>query len=87
VTIDEATKIRVIRAILGLNVAAFANIMGTTPTSVWQWENGHASPQLRRRETLHKICKEHGIAISPSGYPFPVSDCVVFQGEKRERPL
>lgn len=80
---NEATKIRVIRAFLGVNIKTFAARMGSSTTSVYMWETGRATPTLKKRYRLAEICREGGIMFTPSGYPIPVSDCVVFQGEKR----
>ncbi|MBK5349132.1 helix-turn-helix transcriptional regulator [Bacillus sp. TH44] len=33
-------KIKMLRAILGVNQEQFANLIGVFPLSVWNWENG-----------------------------------------------
>lgn len=77
--VDEHARIRVVRALLGLDCKAFASRLGVHPATLTNWEKGRSGPNLLRRRELGKLCQENGIAFSPSGMPFPVADCIVFK--------
>lgn len=81
-TIDDARRIRIVRAYLGMDSRAFAARMGVCPATLTNWERGRSSPGSIKRGELGVLCQEHGLAFSPSGYPFPVADCVVFKQEE-----
>ena len=81
-TIDEATRIRLVRALLGMTSTAFATRIGVCPATVTGWEKGRNAPQGPARQVLAELCQEHGLAFSPSGMPFPIADVMLFkQGE------
>jgi DNA-binding XRE family transcriptional regulator len=74
IQIDEATRIRVVRAMLGLTSKQFASKVGVGPSAVTAWEKGRATPQREKRKELAKICQDAGIAFLPSGCPVPMTD-------------
>jgi DNA-binding XRE family transcriptional regulator len=73
-TISEATKIRVIRALTGMKTHEFATKLGVTPQTVTGWERGRFMPQKEFRIKLGEVCDKLGIGFMPSGMPCPVSD-------------
>lgn len=77
--VNDATRIRVIRAFLGMNSQSFSARLGINSQTLTNWERGRSTPGPVKREELAKLCEDNGIAFSPSGYPFPVTDCVVFK--------
>ena len=74
----ESTRIRVIRAYLGMTSAAFAARLGISPSTLWTWERGRSAPQGRKRDTLAALCQESGLALLPSGFPVPLVDAILF---------
>jgi DNA-binding XRE family transcriptional regulator len=80
--IDDACRIRVIRAILGLNSRSFAARVGISPTTMTAWEQGRSTPQSAKRQELAKICHQERIAFLPSGFPVPAVDCLAFKENK-----
>jgi DNA-binding transcriptional regulator YiaG len=80
--VNDATRIRVIRAILGMNSGGFAARLGVCPASVTNWEQGRTGPTSSAREELAKLCQQNGIGFTPSGYPFPASDCMMFKPQE-----
>jgi uncharacterized Zn finger protein len=52
-----AAFVTALRADFGLSVAEFADVLGTTPASVYRWEaaNGELKLQSRTRETLRRL--------------------------------
>lgn len=83
-TIDDAVRIRVIRAITGMDSKTFAAHVGISPTSMTSWEKGRSSPQGASKIALAKLCQENGIGFTPSGFPFPMADCMMFQPEEKQ---
>jgi transcriptional regulator with XRE-family HTH domain len=77
--IDEATRIRVIRAILGLESQAFAAKIGVTPCTMSNWEKGRSTPQRAFRKKLSELCEEHKICFLPSGCPVLQEDLMPVQ--------
>jgi len=77
--IDDAVRIRVIRAILGMSSKTFAARVGVSAGALTAWERGRATPQVLNRQELAKICQEHKIAFAPSGFPLPASDVLIFK--------
>jgi transcriptional regulator with XRE-family HTH domain len=77
--VDESTRIRLIRALLGMESKAFAARVGVCAASITNWEKGRSNPTESTRETLQKLCEVHGIWFTPEGYPVP-KDC--FQAVK-----
>ena len=80
-TISDATRIRVIRAMLGMTSAEFAKRLNVCAGTMTAWERGRSSPQGENKKLLAELCQEFGIGFSPTGFPFPASDCVVFRQE------
>ena len=70
--VDEATRIRVIRAIIGCDRKTLQEGLGVSANVVKNWENGTSIPQRKNRAALAKVCFEHNIAIRPDGFPVPV---------------
>lgn len=81
-TFDDATRIRVIRAMLGIDSKSFAAKVGVRPETMSGWEHGHYTPQPSKREELAKLCSEHGIGFTPSGFPFPIAECMMFRSQE-----
>ena len=69
---DEATRIRVIIAMLDVTTKDFADMVGVNANSVTSWRNGHHIPQAGPRRAIAEIMKKHNIAIRPDGFPVPV---------------
>lgn len=79
--VDDATRIRVVRAFLGMDSKSFSARIGVCVGTLTNYERGRSSPAQRPREELAKLCQENGICFTPSGYPLPVIDHVVFKQE------
>jgi DNA-binding transcriptional regulator YiaG len=77
--IDDAVRVRVIRAILGMSSRAFAARIGVSAGTLTAWERSRATPQVLNRNELAKLCQEHHIAFAPSGFPLPASDVLIFK--------
>jgi DNA-binding XRE family transcriptional regulator len=77
--LDEATRIRVVRALIGMSSKQFATRLGICAGTCTAWEKGRSTPQGTKRHALAELCQEHGIAFSPSGMPFPIADCMIFK--------
>lgn len=77
--IDDAVRIRVIRAILGITSKSFASRVGVGPLTITAWERGRYAPKAEHRRELAKICAEAKIASLPSGMPVPAIDCLLFK--------
>ena len=71
--VDEATRIRVIRAIIGWDRKTLQKRLGVSANVVKNWENGTSIPQRKNRKALAEVCFEHNIRINPNGYPEPVA--------------
>ena len=69
--VDDSTRIRVIRALLGLSKREFADLLEVTENTVGNWEAGRNVPQRRHRERMAAICAEKGIILRTDGYPAP----------------
>jgi transcriptional regulator with XRE-family HTH domain len=70
--IDDATRIRVVRALLGITSQEFAARVGVTPGIVTGWEKGRYTPRKKSRLVLAEICEREKIAFLPSGMPVPM---------------
>lgn len=77
--LDEATRIRVIMALLGITSKALAERVGVTQGVVTGWSKGRFAPQRRNRATLAQICQEENIMFLPSGMPVPAEHFAVKQ--------
>lgn len=69
--IDDATRIRCIRALVGMTTGDFAKYLGVGVGSVTEWEHGRASPRASMNRRLLALCHERGIAFLPCGMPVP----------------
>jgi DNA-binding transcriptional regulator YiaG len=69
--IDDATKIRVIRALVGMTTGAFAKYLCVQPGAVTDWEHGRSSPRATMSRRMLALCHERGIAFLPCGMPLP----------------
>lgn len=69
--IDESTRMRVIRAIIGWDMKKMSQRMDVNPNTVTNWERGRSVPNGSNRKVLAEICAEHNIGIRPDGYPVP----------------
>lgn len=72
--IDDATRVRCIRALLGITGKEFASRVGVSQTVVTSWEKGRGSPRRDKRAALELLCEKERIGFAPSGMPFPWSD-------------
>jgi len=77
--LDDAFRIRVIRSMLGLNSKSFAARLDVCAGTLTAWERGRTAPQGAKRQELYELCRENGIAFSPSGMPFPIADVMIFR--------
>lgn len=72
--IDDAARVRIIRAILGISATKLSEMVEVKPTTVTAWERGRSTPQRNKRLLLSRLCAEKGIAFLASGMPVPASD-------------
>lgn len=77
--VSDAQRIRVIRALLGLQVQQFAALVGVTKTVVTNWEKGRNSPQRKFQKNLSELCQKERIMFLPSGMPCPAEDLMPAQ--------
>ena len=77
--VDDSARIRVIRALVGLDSRSFAKKMGVSPQTVTSWEKGRCTPQREKRKELAAFCQKEGICFLPSGCPVPASDLLTSQ--------
>lgn len=77
--INDAQRIRVIRALLGMGSAEFANVLGISVGALTNWEKGRCEPQSDNRKRISEICHEHKISFLPSGMPVPYPDAFLFK--------
>ena len=82
--VNDATRIRLIRAYLGMDSKSFAARLGVGPDTVSNWEHGRSSPTRRIREELMRVCQLNGLGFLPSGYPVPQSEFRMIQTEEGE---
>ena len=88
--VNEATRLRLIRALLGMESKAFSARIGVCAATITNYERGRSAPTEKTRETLQKLCEAHGIWFTPEGYPVP-RDCfkanaVCFAPDKYPEP-
>lgn len=81
-TFDDATRVRVIRAIVGMDSKSFAAHLGICAGTCTAWEKGRSSPQGAGKKALLELCQERKIGFTPSGFPFPIIDCMMFRQEE-----
>ncbi len=77
--VDDATRIRVIRALLGMESREFAKILGISNGTITSWEKSRSTPQREKRKALAELCQKHGICFLPSGAPVFQSDLMTTQ--------
>lgn len=82
-TINDAVRIRVIRALLGLDSKTFAKQLNVCAATLTSWEKGRSSPQGANKEVLAEVCRESGIGFTPTGCPLPIADVMMFKQESR----
>jgi ribosome-binding protein aMBF1 (putative translation factor) len=68
---DEGARIRVIRALLGLNMQDFAARLGVGHRTLTNWERYGHTPQPDNRAEIEALCRHSGIAFTSFGYPIP----------------
>lgn len=79
--LTDAHRIRIIRALLGWDSKTFAARLGVCSGTMTAWEKGRAAPQGTKKQELAELCQEYGIGFTPSGFPFPVADVMIFKQE------
>ena len=77
--IDDAVRVRVIRALLDMKSKDLAERLGVTACTITFWERGTAVPRGDHRRALENLCREHRISFLPSGMPVPFDDCLQFK--------
>ena len=77
--IDDAARVRIVRAILGIESREFAAPLGISAGTMTSWERGRSAPQREKRKALAAICQENSICFLPSGMPVPQSDLLPVQ--------
>ena len=80
--ITDSQRIRVIRAIIGMDSKTFAAELSVSAGTLTSWEKGRSTPQPQKRHQLAKLCQRHGLMFMPSGFPVPASDCFIFKGKE-----
>ena len=70
--VDEAMRVRVIRAITGMTKGKMGQVFGVGPNTIGNWESGRHVPNLSSRKILAEICQKNKISIRPDGFPVPV---------------
>jgi DNA-binding transcriptional regulator YiaG len=82
--INDATRVRIIRAMLGVDSKTFAKQLNVCAATLTSWEKGRSSPQGAKKDLLSEICNEAGIGFTPTGCPLPMADVMMFKpGEAR----
>ena len=69
--ISEPTRIRVIKAILGMDSKAFATAIGVAQNTVTGWESGRSVPSHESRVAIKALCDSKGIVFRKDGMPLP----------------
>ncbi len=77
--IDDAARVRIVRAILGIESREFAAKLGISAGTMTSWERGRSTTQREKRKVLAAICQENSICFLPSGMPVPHSDLLPVQ--------
>lgn len=77
--VTDAIRIRVLRAILGLNARQFAQRLGVRAPTLYYWERGRRQPRPKYRDALAQLCADEGIAFLPNGFPIPFVDTVLLR--------
>jgi DNA-binding XRE family transcriptional regulator len=82
--INDATRVRIIRAMLGVDSKTFAKQLNVCAATLTSWEKGRSSPQGANKDALAEICLDAGIGFSPTGYPMPMADVMTFKSRESE---
>jgi DNA-binding XRE family transcriptional regulator len=82
--IDDALRLRVIKAFLGLRAPEMARSIGAHYVTYLEWEKGKQSPSGKYREAISALCRKHGIGFTPSGFPVPMADVFMFRSKEME---
>lgn len=69
--IEDATRIRVIKAILHMDSKAFATAIGVAQNTVTGWESGRSVPNQESRLAIAGLCMDRGIEFRADGMPLP----------------
>ena len=69
--ISEPQRIRVIKAILGMDSKAFAKAVGVDRNTVTTWESGRSVPSHESRVAIKALCDSQGIVFRKDGMPLP----------------
>ena len=77
--VDDACRIRVVRAMLGMESREFAAKLVISAVTMTSWEKGRSTPQREKRKALASICQENGICFLPSGAAVFQSDLMAVQ--------
>ena len=72
--VNDAVRVRVIRAILGISSKEFSSRVGVTQGVITSWEKGRSRPQPKNKIELGRLCRESKIAFTASGFPVVVED-------------
>ena len=75
--VSDATRIRVIMALMGVTSKDLAIRVGVSQGVVTGWSKGRCAPQRKSRAALAEICQQEGICFLPSGMPVRIEDLVV----------
>ena len=67
--VDEAMRVRVIRAIVGISKSDLAARCDVVYQTVSNWETGRSVPNSTSRRVLSELCAKNNIAIRPDGFP------------------
>lgn len=79
IVVDDAVRIRVIRALLGESSKTFATRLGVTQGALTSWEHARNCPNRESRRVLAEVCQKYGIMFMPSGMPIPSTDLIATQ--------
>ena len=69
--VDDATRVRAIRAILGLSSHDFAAKLGVSSTTLTNWSKGRSIPNAKGRKALAKVMNRGKIILLENGMPVP----------------
>ena len=67
--IDFATKVRLIRDLLGWRQYRMAEELGVTPQTISDWEMGIREPRGLAKRMLEILAEREGLRFNERGYP------------------
>ena len=79
--IDFATKVRLIRDLLGWRQYRMAEEMGVTPQTISDWEMGIREPRGLAKRILNILAERNGVIFNERGYPEYAPDLEVDLGD------